>query len=192
MGLTAKQRLFVAEYLVDCNATRAAISAGYSRESGYSIGQENLKKPEIAEEIEKRLKRRLDKLDITSENVLRELAILGFSNMLDYIRTTDEGDAFINLSELTRTQAAAIQELTVEEYTEGRGENKRDIRKTRFKLGDKRGSLELLGKYLALFTEKVEHSGSVHHEFDDSRLNDEQLAQLEQLVESAQPRADQG
>jgi len=46
-GLTPKQRLFVAEYLKDFNATQAAMRAGYSKKTAYSIGQENLKKPEI-------------------------------------------------------------------------------------------------------------------------------------------------
>jgi hypothetical protein len=80
---------------------------------------------------------------------------MGFSNMMDYISVQD-GDAYVDLSKLTREQAAAIQEITVEEYTEGRGKDKRDIRKTRFKLTDKRGSLELLGRYLKLFSDKVQ------------------------------------
>lgn len=54
MAFTAKQRLFVDEYLKCRNATQAAIRAGYSEQTAYSIGWENLKKPEIAEEIEKR------------------------------------------------------------------------------------------------------------------------------------------
>lgn len=53
MALTSKQRIFVAEYVVDFNATRAAIAAGYSEKTAYSIGWENLRKPEVAEEIER-------------------------------------------------------------------------------------------------------------------------------------------
>ncbi len=52
-NLTAKQQRFVDEYLIDLNATQAAIRAGYSPKSAYSIGQENLKKPEIQEAIQK-------------------------------------------------------------------------------------------------------------------------------------------
>jgi len=150
--LTVKQRKFIAEYIKTGNATQSAIAAGYSKATAYSIGQENLKKPEILKAVEKRMK----KFDVTVDNVVQELAKMGFANMLDYVRTTDQGDAFVDLSALSREQAAAIQEVTVEEYTEGRGENKRDIRKTKFKLADKRGSLELLGKHLKMFTESVE------------------------------------
>ena len=51
MSLTAKQARFVEEYMVDLNATQAAIRAGYSKKSSYSIGQENLKKPVISDAI---------------------------------------------------------------------------------------------------------------------------------------------
>jgi len=51
MGLTAKQEAFVSEYLIDLNATQAAIRAGYSEKTAYSIGQENLNKPVIADAI---------------------------------------------------------------------------------------------------------------------------------------------
>ena len=181
--LTVKQRKFIAEYIKTGNATQSAIAAGYSKATAYSIGQENLKKPEILKAVEKRMK----KFDVTVDNVVQELAKMGFANMLDYVRTTDQGDAFVDLSALSREQAAAIQEVTVEEYTEGRGENKRDIRKTKFKLADKRGSLELLGKHLELFTEKVKHSGSIET-VDMSRLSDEQLGTIEHILTQANGR----
>lgn len=56
MKLTAKQKRFVQEYLIDLNATQAAIRAGYSKKSAHSIGPENLEKPEIKQAIEEKLK----------------------------------------------------------------------------------------------------------------------------------------
>jgi len=113
--------------------------------------------------------------------------------MHDYIKTNAMGNAYIDLSALTRDQAAAIQEITVEEYTEGRGEEARDIKRTKFKLAEKRGSLELLGKYLKMFTDKVEHAGTLKHtHVDTNNLTDEQLAQIENLVESAATGSNQG
>lgn len=53
--LTDKQRKFADEYLIDCNATQAAIRAGYSKKTAYSIGDENLRKPEIKAYIEAKL-----------------------------------------------------------------------------------------------------------------------------------------
>ena len=63
------------------------------------------------------------------------------------------------LSSLTQEQAAAIHEITVDEYMEGKGEDARKVKRPRFKLADKIRSLELLGKYLKLFTDKVELGG---------------------------------
>lgn len=73
MALTAKQQRFVEEYIIDLNATQAASRAGYSEKTAYSIGQENLKKPEIADEIEKRRSKLSEKAEISAEWVLREL-----------------------------------------------------------------------------------------------------------------------
>lgn len=58
--MTEKQKLFCEEYLIDLNATQAALRAGYSEKTAYSIGNENLKKPEIQEYIQKRLKEKED------------------------------------------------------------------------------------------------------------------------------------
>lgn len=159
-ALNHRQRLFVAEYAVDPNATQAAIRAGYSEKTAYSIGQENLKKPEIATEIEKAQNERLERLGVKADRVLGELALLGFSNMLDYLSVGLEGDPFVDLSNVTRGQAAAVQEVTVEDFRDGRGDGARDVRRIKFKLADKKAPLELLGKHLKLFTEKVEHTGS--------------------------------
>ena len=68
--LTAKQDRFVAEYLIDLNATQAAIRAGYSEKTAYSIGQENLKKPDIASAISAAQAKRAERTEITQDYVL--------------------------------------------------------------------------------------------------------------------------
>lgn len=72
MALTPKQQRFVDEYLIDLNATQAAIRAGYSEKTSYSIGQENLNKPEIILAIEKRQSKLQAKTEITQEWVLQK------------------------------------------------------------------------------------------------------------------------
>jgi hypothetical protein len=84
-ALTAKQQRFVDEYLIDLNATQAAIRAGYSEKTAYSIGNENLSKPEIAKAIEGAQTARAKRTEITADRVLTELGKLGFSNMQDYM-----------------------------------------------------------------------------------------------------------
>lgn len=72
-GLTNKQELFIREYLVDCNATQAAIRAGYSQDTAYSIGHENLSKPEIKVRIDEGLKRLGHKAEVSAEWVRQRL-----------------------------------------------------------------------------------------------------------------------
>lgn len=71
--LTPKQSLFVKEYLVDLNATQAAIRAGYKKSTAYSIGAENLTKPVIQEAIQKQIKKREEKTELNAEWVLKKL-----------------------------------------------------------------------------------------------------------------------
>lgn len=71
--LTAKQQRFCDEYLIDLNATQAAIRAGYSKKTAYSIGQENLKKPEISSYIEKRMAEKEAELIADQDEVMRYL-----------------------------------------------------------------------------------------------------------------------
>ena len=149
--LTGKQALFVQEYLVDLNATQAAIRAGYSAKTAQEQSSRLLSKVMVAKAVAAGQAKVAAKLEIKTEDVVRELALLGFSNMMDYIRTTDEGDAWVDLSALTREQAAAIGEITVEDFTDGRGEDSRNVRKVKFKLFDKRSALESLGKHLGIF-----------------------------------------
>lgn len=71
--LTAKQAAFVAEYLIDLNATQAAIRAGYSEKTANVIGAENLSKPYIAQEIAKHQEERTKRLVVTADSLVNEL-----------------------------------------------------------------------------------------------------------------------
>jgi|GEM_PF-629860 len=153
--LTPKQEMFAEEFLIDLNATQAAIRAGYSKKTARFIGAENLTKPNIAVAIQKAMAERGKRTEIEADAVIRELAKIGFANMLDYITIGKDGDPYVDLSKLTREQAAAIGEVTVEDFTDGRGEDARDVRRVKFKLADKRGALVDLGRHFGLFTDKA-------------------------------------
>ncbi len=71
--MTEKQKRFCDEYLVDCNATQAAIRAGYSKKTAYSIGLNNLKKPEIREYIDEQLEQLHDQNTADAQEVMRYL-----------------------------------------------------------------------------------------------------------------------
>jgi phage terminase small subunit len=161
--LNAHERRFVGEYLIDCDPKRAAVAAGYSKTvaatKAYQWVSNGKGKPHVFAAVQKALEKHAQKLEMTADRVLSELALMGFANMKDYIKTTKQGDAFVDLSQLTRAQAAAIQEITVDEYMDGHGPEARQVKKTKFKLADKRGSLELLARHLRLLPTRVELSG---------------------------------
>ena len=74
--LTPKQQMFVAEYLIDLNGTQAAIRAGYSAKTAYSIAEEILRKPEIVDAIQAGMDRRAKKINLTGEDILANIARL--------------------------------------------------------------------------------------------------------------------
>lgn len=112
----------------------------------------------------------LEKLAITKESVLGELAKIGFANMADYMTVGPDGAPTLNFKDLTREQAAALIEITVEEFRDGRTDA-REVRRVKFKLADKKGALVDLGKHLGLFIER--------HEIGDpgefARMTDDEL-----------------
>jgi phage terminase small subunit len=144
--------LFVREYLTDLNATKAAIRAGYSAETAYAIGAENLRKPHISVSIEQLIAERTRRLDITGEKVLQGLAEIAFANMYDFIEITADGQAHVELSGVDRTSAGAIVEVTTDTIQhEGQ-----ELVRTRLKLGNKIAALVALAKYLRLGGSTVE------------------------------------
>jgi phage terminase small subunit len=153
--MTPKQCRFVEEYLVDLNATQAAKRAGYSQRTAFAIGRENLHKPSIQAALTAAMDDRARRTEITADRVLRELALIGFANMADYMRAGPSGDPVLDFSRLTREQAAALVEVTVEDFMDGRGEDARAVRRVKFKLADKRAALVDMGKHLGMFVERI-------------------------------------
>lgn len=160
-GFGKKQALFVKEYLVDLNATQAAIRAGYSAKTAHAIGYENLIKPHIAAAIAAEQAARSVRLEISADRVVMELARVGFANMLDYMRPNAQGDPVLHFSELTRDQAAALSQVTVESYVEGQGDFARDVKRVKFRLADKIAALDKLGRHLGIYNDKLELKGKL-------------------------------
>lgn len=164
MALTDKQRRFVDEYLVDLNATQAAIRAGYSQKTARQIGDENLSKPDIAKAVQEAQAARSQRTEITQDMVLRELAKIGFSDIRKVVRwgrtelrvadaeedgatEVHHGLALIGADEIDDDTAAAISEIS--EGREG----------LKVKFHDKKGALVDIGRHLGMFKDRIEHSG---------------------------------
>lgn len=92
---------------------------------------------------------------ITKTRILKELAKIAFGNMDDYTRVNADGDIVLDMSRIDREKMSNIQEVTIDRYTEGRGESAQSVKKVRFKLYDKQTALQLLGRHLALFVDVV-------------------------------------
>lgn len=155
--LTPKQQRFVTEYLIDLNATQAAIRAGYSEKTAYSIGHENLSKPEIQAALASAQKEAFESAKVTPERVLKEYSRLAF---LDIRKALTDDGTLKPIHELDDDTAAAIAGLEVEELWEGKGEGREHIgRVKKIKLSDKKGALDSLAKHLGMFVERHEHTG---------------------------------
>ena len=142
--MTKKQKLFVDEYLIDLNATQAAIRAGYSPDTAGSIGGENLKKPEISAAIAKAMAERSRRTGINQDRILQEIAKLALVNIDDVV---DLETGKIKDS-ATKEDLACIQSIKIKPTEFG---TEREI-----KFYDKKGSLEMAGKHLGMFKDKLE------------------------------------
>jgi phage terminase small subunit len=166
--LNAKQQRFVEEYLIDLNATQAAIRAGYSEKTAGQQGFELLKKPEIQEAIAKAQEARSKRTEITQDMVLQELARIGFADIRKAVNwgrspidsESDNADPnglrmypveLVASEEIDDETAAAVSEVSLTQAG------------IKIKMYDKKAALDSIGKHLGMFTEKVDmnHSGNV-------------------------------
>jgi phage terminase small subunit len=95
---------------------------------------------------------------MAAREVLVELSKIARANMADFVRAFFScDDPVVAVDQLTPAQTAALAEVTVEQFTDGRGERAREVRRIRFKLVSKIDALELLGKHHKLYIDRVEH-----------------------------------
>lgn len=141
MALTPKQKAFVAEYLVDLNATAAAKRAGYSENRASELGYQLLQKTTVQAAIQKAMQDRERRTAITQDMVVLELAKVAFANGTDYAKVSGGGTRvdLTDTDRLTNDQRAAISCIK---------EGKFGIEVSTY---DKVRALELLGKHLGIF-----------------------------------------
>ncbi len=178
--LTPKQARFVDEYLVDLNATQAAIRAGYSENGAGQSAHKLLKNAEIAAAIQERRKELSALIEVTQEMIVEELAALAFANVIDYIGIGEDGLPYPDLSKLTRKQAAALTQVTSDVYYEKQEGNAIPVKRVSFRLADKKASLTELYKLLGFEPPKkieVEVGGKVKHTVEELRARARQIAE---------------
>lgn len=111
--LNEKQRLFVREYLQDCNATKATIRAGYSPRSANTNGPRMLVNVGIAAEIRREQAKKAEKLDVSADQVLQEAARIGFSRLTDFVQVLPGNKTRVTpTADLTDDMVAALAEIS--------------------------------------------------------------------------------
>jgi phage terminase small subunit len=158
MSLNARQQLFVQEYLVDLNATQAAIRAGYSARTAEQQGPRLLQQPTIKAAVEEAMAARVERIQVTADSVIEELAKIGFS---DIRRMFSAAGSLRRIEDLDDNAAAALSSVEVVTRKVPGGEDAEVEHVAKIKLWDKRQALVDLGKHLGLFKEQIEHSGGI-------------------------------
>ena len=153
-NLTPKQQRFVEEYLIDLNATQAAIRAGYSEKTAKEIGSENLTKPNIAKAIQEAQNKRTEQTQIDAAYVLKRLVEIDQMDVLDIMDDDGNVKPLRDWPKIWRQYISNIETISMDD---GEGWLKK------IKWPDKVKNLELLGKHVSVgaFKDKIEHTGKL-------------------------------
>lgn len=147
--LTDKQKAFVNEYLIDLNATQAAIRAGYSAKNADKIGSQLLGKSRVSAEIQKKMAKREKRTEITQDRVLKELATIGFFQITDFMKV-DKGQLVIkDTSDVDLENIPAISGIKPTQFG-------LDVR-----FHDKVKALELIGEHLGMWSGNTGNADSL-------------------------------
>ncbi len=158
--MTEKQKIFADEYLIDLNATRAykvAYPNVKKDETAAQAGSRMLRNVKVEAYIKKRMQDRQKRTEITQDMVLQELAAIAFANATDFARIVNGRVILTNTADLSGEQMKAIAGIK-------RGKNGIEL-----KLNDKEKALELLGRHLGMFKDRLEVSGM---EAEKAKLDD--------------------
>lgn len=148
--MTEKQKIFADEYLIDLNATRAyrkAYPSVKKDETAAQAGSRMLRNVKVAEYIAERMQARQERTEITQDRVLEELAAIAFARATDYAEVRDDQVFIKDTAGLSENQIKAIAGIKQGKFG------------IEVKLNDKEKALELLGRHLGMFKDRVEVSG---------------------------------
>lgn len=153
-----KHQRFVDEYLVDLNATQAAVRAGYSPKTAEQQGPRLLGNAGIARAIEAGMKARAERTGVTAAKVLTELALIGFSDVTNYRVNRRTGELELNPGappEAIRAVSSVKHKVRTTTTKDGATETTHDVE---IRLWDKNTALANAGRHLGMFLDRVQHS----------------------------------
>lgn len=167
--LPPKQELFCKEYIVDLNATQAALRADYSEKTAGSIGHNLLKKVEIQHRINELKQTRSQKTEITAERVLNELAKIAFADVTEFFEH-DKKDGYVTLKKnfLNSPNIGAV--AGIEPTATG----------LKVKMNDKQKALEMLMRHLGQFNADTSQKSEMNN-FDLTEIPEDKLRKLQKV-----------
>lgn len=174
--LTARQQRFVEEYLIDLNATQAALRAGYSENNADKIGSQLLDKTRVVEAIDKAMHERSVRTQITQDRVLTELWGIATDDISNHLRfyTDSDGAVRMEVNDSQKTDTRNVKSVSL-------GKNG-----FRFEMYCRDNALVQVGKHLGMFVERKEFSGPgggpIRIGPDLSKLPEERLTQLKEIL----------
>lgn len=169
--LTEKQKRFADEYLIDLNATRAykeAYTSCKKEETARVNGSKLLTNTNVKAYIDDKIKNRSERTEITQDMVVKELAKIAFANIKDFVAVeVVENDRIVKVKPTSQISADKVGAIAgIKQGTNG----------IEVKLNDKMKALELLGRHLGMFADKLELSGKVSNPF--AGLSTDELKRL--------------
>jgi len=192
---SAQEVIFVQEFLRTGKRRDAYITA-FKDDDGYDArdpanrmkagikANAVLAKPHMRSYVAEMHKKLIQRLKVSQTNVLQELAKLGYSNMTDFVVLQYDGTPQFDVSGLTRDQFAAVQEMTIDTYIEGSGDDGREVRSVKVKLAPKTPALEALGRHLKLFTDVIQTNETASGDIIRERRRARQQRQKEKENEA--------
>ena len=176
--LTEKQKRFVNEYLVDLNATQAAIRAGYSEKSASRQAVELLNKTHVAKAVQKAMSKREERTQVTQDMVVNQLAKFAFSDIRDLMTWNNETGR-IHLREVDEIDGTLITELSQTVTEVPYGDEMTDKITTKVKKGDPLKALQMLGQHMGMFDPKMNVS------IDKTKAETELIKERTKLLKGA-------
>ncbi len=140
--LTDKQKQFCEEYLIDLNATQAAIRAGYSKKTAQEISAQNLSKLIIQEYLSELKAKRAEKIEITQDEVLRELKNFAYADITDIMN--------LSFAEIKQLPIELRRMISSYKKTETSGDGWEKI-SYEIKFVDKMKAIEMINRHIGLY-----------------------------------------
>jgi len=170
MKMTPKQKRFIDEYLIDLNATQAAIRAGYSKKTANEQGSQTLAKLNIQKAIQKEIAKRSERTAISQDRVLKELALLGFSDLANLVEIGEDGMILVKKFEdmpegESRLLKAIKEDRIIRETPDGKQMVVHD--KIKYEIWDKLKALEMIGRHLGMFQDLGDKLATVLYEISE-------------------------